>query len=464
MDQHAVIYTSYAGHPEKLADMVLTPTELRITTVPQAAHLPGPSMLHDLARQTTYVWKRDGISALPPQLEALLPPRDPSNPMRRLLTRMMNDEGIEHRGLPIIEQEWLLLLYGGRFNPMGHLTIYPDDLAAMTPPRSLMDNRMNEQDLSALWYSFRDGVINSSDEEKAVALAESIGPTPGVSGMIPKYVTRMHLNGEPADVLIKIEPEHYPRVLALEALALDLHEKAGLDVPRRKYIEVEHKGVIMPLLIVERFDRPFGRVLPQESFYSILRTGSPNKFHERTDGSAETLFSVVDLPGLCANPVKDRQDLFLRLVLALVTGNGDLHTENLSLVGRAGEARLSPVYDPAPMRAYRYFRQNHDLLSALPFDGVGGVRNEYAASNPAYASSGETPPELRRHLLELAQHVRIPKRVAEELIQLALDVSRDFAMQAEAILLTAPEQDRKAKRPDVVGFIATLKEIGRALR
>jgi len=36
----------------------------------------------------------------------------------------------------------------------------------------------------------------------------------------------------------------------------------------------------------------------------------------------------------------------------MLTGNGDLHLENLSIIDRGGKLAFSPVYDPAPMRAY----------------------------------------------------------------------------------------------------------------
>ena len=49
--------------------------------------------------------------------------------------------------------------------------------------------------------------------------------------------------------------------------------------------------------------------------------------------------------------------------MALMTGNSDLHLENISFVGPKGDAKLSPVYDPAPMRAY----DGHAMVLALEF-------------------------------------------------------------------------------------------------
>jgi len=53
--------------------------------------------------------------------------------------------------------------------------------------------------------------------------------------------------------------------------------------------------------------------------------------------------------------------------MALLTGNGDLHLDNIALLGGLSDCRLTPIYDPAPMRAW----PRHNLLSAIPFDPSG---------------------------------------------------------------------------------------------
>ena len=53
--------------------------------------------------------------------------------------------------------------------------------------------------------------------------------------------------------------------------------------------------------------------------------------------------------------------------MALLTGNGDLHLENLSIIDRGEGPCFSPVYDPTPMRAYSI----HNMLSVMPFGDYG---------------------------------------------------------------------------------------------
>lgn len=53
--------------------------------------------------------------------------------------------------------------------------------------------------------------------------------------------------------------------------------------------------------------------------------------------------------------------------MALLTGNGDLHLENLSITCNDDIKGFSKIYDPAPMGAYAQL----DMLSVMPFGDYG---------------------------------------------------------------------------------------------
>jgi hypothetical protein len=64
-----------------------------------------------------------------------------------------------------------------------------------------------------------------------------------------------------------------------------------------------------------------------------------------------------------------KRHLLKRLLLAMLTGNGDMHLENLSILDDGTRRAFSPVYDPTPMRAYSI----HNALCAMPFgDSIPG--------------------------------------------------------------------------------------------
>jgi len=161
-------------------------------------------------------------------------------------------------------------------------------------------------------------------------------------------------------VVLKIEPPEYQGLLDLEALCLALHREAGFEVPA--YHRYDHDD--LHFLAVERFDRLAGRPLPMESLFSVIATGD-HLFRETGDILLEELGDIIDrLERVAILEAGTGEQLYRRFLMALLTGNGDLHLDNVSLLGGLSDCRLTPVYDPAPMRAW----PRHDLISAIPFD------------------------------------------------------------------------------------------------
>jgi serine/threonine-protein kinase HipA len=175
----------------------------------------------------------------------------------------------------------------------------------------------------------------------------------------------------------------------------------------------------MPALAVERFDRdPEGTPIAMEGLYALMAAGARDiTAHYGVD--LERVGRALDTPGL-ALPA-DRRALKLhllkRLLLALLTGNGDLHLENLALLDSGEQARFSPVYDPTPMRAY----QRHNILTPLSFGGYGeSTADVYAACVQFGRSLGfrkDTTGRLAGELLALtadyAERVRALEAVPE---------------------------------------------------
>ncbi len=461
-DKHGVLFTRHGGIPNKLADMVLTPSELRITKHPDAiaANLPGPSIVHDKTGTPTVVYKRDQWRHLPPQLEALLPPTNRDNPQRIILSKMLAAK-IDVRGMPIIEQEWTMLLFAGR-NGIGHIDAFPNDETASAYYSRQQPKDVTSKNSSALWGAFRriaEATAKDDDEIKEVIAA--VGPTPGISGFNPKLFAGLAMQGDnwtgavsPStglQAIVKVESSRYPGLLPLESMAYDLHRKAHIPTPRTWLREIEFKGESFPILAIERFDRDEqGNPIPLESVFSILRTGAPGKFFDNTDGAMEDVWNAVKFAS--ADLIADRLNLYSRFALSLITGNGDLHLENWSALGCHGSAGLSPVYDPAPMRAYRAFRSNHDLLSALPFSGIGGT------GQLPFASSGEIPPDLGIKLIQFGEHLGLSNVSCRDRLSELLDICADYPAMATALLESIPADRIRPNAPDIKGFETTLLE------
>jgi serine/threonine-protein kinase HipA len=158
-----------------------------------------------------------------------------------------------------------------------------------------------------------------------------------------------------------------------------------------------------------------------ESFFSVFATGRRDfNSNQDTDlaevgGWLERLASVVNL-----DIRSTQRELYRRLLLAVCTGNGDMHLQNLSFLGGPNQVRLSPIYDPAPMRAW----PRHDVRLAVPLDfddKVGGF--------------GE-------NMLQLGAHYGLTRAQSRELLAWSLDASRGYperVMELDGV----PQQQRQ---------------------
>jgi serine/threonine-protein kinase HipA len=186
----------------------------------------------------------------------------------------------------------------------------------------------------------------------------------------------------------------------------------------------------MPALAVERFDRDQdNNPLYTESLYSILASGAPlnNNFDYQYDLIAEAIDkSAVKI---VSDPETSKEHLFKRLILALLTGNGDLHLENLSIYEKHGvdtRRSFTPVYDPTPMRAY----SQHDLLSVMPFGNYGELVDKQ-----------ETPIKLVEAVKRFANRSGISDNRRQELVQELMAGSQDYNERVGE-LKTVPDENK----------------------
>jgi len=378
-DQHAVIWTRLSGVPEKMGHLVLSGEQAAFTYTREflASGRPGFCLLGDGA-----IWGTDTVTypvseRIPvfPRLLSLIPGDNPRNLQRRhYLDILRARSGREPP--PGMETEWQLLVLGGH-GGIGHIDVFPDDIVAERWYRSSSDaheaiaTAKGSSSRSQLWRMLKHDVLDENLDFDAQLIEETLGPTPSVGGMIPKLLVSIAPGAaEPdfyppgtkdhSDVVLKIEPPEYTGLLDLEALCLDIHREAGFEVPA--WHRYDDEG--LHFLAVERFDRMDGKTIPMESLFSVIATGN-HRFRETGDILLDELGDVIARLGQVATLKKDTgEQLYRRFLMALLTGNGDLHLDNISLLGGLSGCRLTPVYDPAPMRAW----PRHNLVSAIPFD------------------------------------------------------------------------------------------------
>jgi serine/threonine-protein kinase HipA len=206
--------------------------------------LPGLGLIYppDIIKQTTIVRARTEFFNLLPPIQFLVPPRSEKNFQRQLILSYLAKIGV----MPSIgfDADWEILMVAGH-GGIGHLDVFQNDEKAVewysVPGKQSLSEISDDFGFSLkellTWFD--------ADSE---ALIQMVGPTPTVGGAIPKILVTIPESGWDGriglpsktgahgvtDVTLKFEQTSiYPGIIELEALALDIHEEAGFEVPRR---------------------------------------------------------------------------------------------------------------------------------------------------------------------------------------------------------------------------------------
>ncbi len=217
----------------------------------------------------------------------------------------------------------------------------------------------------------------------------------GLPGIQPKVSARMisfPVRLGSGQFILKLNPPEFPHVVENEACFLAAGKASGLRVPRFEVVS-DRDGV--KGLLTARFDRVaiskgvFGR-RAQEDACQVLDRYPADKY-------SVSLEAVINaLADQCAARPVAARDLLRQVAFAHLTGNGDMHAKNLSIVFD-DEWTVSPCYDVPSTYPYK------DHTTAL---SIGGQRRQDVT---------------RRHVSELAAVVGVRPRAAESMLDEVLD-------------------------------------------
>ncbi len=321
----------------------------------------GPPVAHTLplARPvTTYG------GALPPFFAGLLPEGRRLNAVRRAAKTSADDDLT------------LLLMVGS--DMIGDVTVFPEG-ADPEPARPAVA----AADLATLRFSELMTDAGFVDRRGLPGVQEKLS-----TGMI---TPPLHMDG--VEAIIKLDPPDYPDAVVNEAYFLAVARRLRQPVVEA---EVIHDKDGRPGLLVHRFDRPGpgeGAKLAVEDATQLLGRYPADKYALTSEEAGNAIADVC-----AARPVAARA-VFQQFVLAWLTGNGDLHGKNLSVVQQpSGEWRVAPIYDVPSTLPYG------DRSMALPLQG---------------ATEGLT----RRRFLGLGSALGLPERATASALQEVLDVA-----------------------------------------
>ncbi|VAW54222.1 HipA protein [hydrothermal vent metagenome] len=413
-DRSAVIWTRLGAQPVKMGMLVITDKEARFTYEAGYSEtgLPGLSLVYPPDQfNSTIVRPRSEFFDLHPPLQSLVLAREERNFLRALLLKYLSKINVTPE--PGFDTDWQLLMIAGH-GGIGHLDVFESDSVAnewySTPSKKGLIELDDKFGFSLkefmTWY---DG-----DSEEIISV---IGPTPAVGGAIPKLPLSIEQSGWDGrvglptrfgdtgrtDILLKLEnTAQYPGIIELEALGLTIHDEAGFDVPRFWPVTVKNLNA----LAIERFDRTKnGSTVYMESMYSILAAGNI-KVNDHHSATYDFIGQAIDSTKvqLVSDRKEAKKHLLDRLILAMLTGNGDLHLNNLSIIEKEGQLAFSPVYDPVPMRAYKI----HDELypSEMGFGNYGeDVNGEMIGFKTAYLRFSKNLGISKTTLLNSVEHM-----------------------------------------------------------
>jgi serine/threonine-protein kinase HipA len=242
---------------------------------------------------------------------------------------------------------------------------------------------------------------------------------PGIQDKASASMLTSPLSTARERALLKIAPSHFPHLVENEDLHLRAARALGVGVARHRVV---HDRNDVPGLLVTRFDR----VLAEDGTVSRLAMEDAAQVLDVLPAAKYTVTSeqvVLALARSTPAPMIAARTLYLQFLFAWLTGNGDLHAKNVSIL-RAPDGRwqVAPIYDIPCTAVYR------DFTMALPVDG-------------------RTSRIRLRHWEAFAESIGLPSAAARSARTLALRASR------RVDLTTLPFQDSPLN--------GALRELGR---
>ncbi|MBT8160721.1 MULTISPECIES: type II toxin-antitoxin system HipA family toxin [Arthrobacter] len=275
-----------------------------------------------------------------------------------------------------LDDELTLLLAVGADAP-GDVQVVPYGEVPNEPPTAADTSHPSELDFAALADAVdRHAIPGVQDKASASMLT-----------------TPLSLSGQ--RYLLKLDPPMHSHLVVNESAHLAAARSLKIPVAKHRVISDMHGR---PGLLVERFDRvrDAGRTwvrLPMEDGTQVLGLTPASKYSVAAEEVATAL------AGICKASLVASRNLYLQFVFAWLTGNGDLHAKNLSILGSTdGVFAMSPVYD-------------------VPCTLL------YGDDSLALSVSGKTKNLKARHWAEFAGSIGLPPRAASAANALALAAS-----------------------------------------
>ncbi|MET1089877.1 MAG: HipA domain-containing protein [Arthrobacter sp.] len=323
-----------------------------------------------------------GAGAAPPYFTGLLPEGRRLNALRRSIKTSADDD--------------LSLLIAAGGNPVGDVQIVghgeplnrEEPAVQLDPDRSLDFDRL----------------LGDPDLIDPVALA-------GVQDKLSAGMISVPVASTGRQYILKLNAPEFPHVVENEFVMFRYAAKLRIPLSR---VQLIRDVAGRPGLLVERFDRVPGqkvqpgtgpdevRRLAVEDGAQVLKLYPADKYNV---GYGQVCHALADY---CSAPLPALRNLAIQAAYAWLTGNGDLHAKNVSMVQQPhGEWTIAPVYD-------------------IPSTVV------YGDKTLALAINGKRSGISRRHFLGWAVDLGLTDRAADQVMQIALKATGPLIADLES--------------------------------
>lgn len=211
---------------------------------------------------------------------------------------------------------------------------------------------------------------------------------PGVQDKVSARMISVPVGQAGERYLLKVDPPEYPHVVENEAFFLALAREARIETTAADVVR-DAEG--RPGLLVRRFDRMPQRsgatiALACEDACQVLNRWPADKYNLTTE---EAVGALADR---CPARAVAVRRLYQQICYAWLTGDGDVHAKNLSILATLeGEWRVAPAYD---------------LPSTVP----------YGDTTLALSLQGRVRGVSRGHLLAFGTAIGLPDRVTVKVL------------------------------------------------
>ncbi|GAA1416171.1 hypothetical protein AUR04nite_35250 [Glutamicibacter uratoxydans] len=249
---------------------------------------------------------------------------------------------------------------------------------------------------------------------------------PGVQDKISATMLTTPLALGEASYLLKLDPRDHPYLVANEALHLNAARLLKLPVAASKLVYDRNQ---VEGLLVERFDRSRdpelrgSRRFALEDAMQVLNLPPASKYAVTAEEAS------LALATRCHAPVLALRNFYIQFLFAWLTGNGDLHGKNVSIL-----ANHSGGFVPAPI---------YDVPCTLL----------YGDDTLALSVSGKSKNLKRKHWVEFADSLGLNQRAANSANLLALKAAESVDLSVlpfEGSPLRGTQRELRHRRLEVV--------------